>query len=61
MSFYDCKIPWCLESLINWIFGEGMHSSLGLKEGLWLPLEKINLLGAGAAGLQGEGSGVSTR
>lgn len=59
MSFYDCKITRCLENLINWVFGEGMHSSLGL-EGLWLPLEKINL-GAGAAGLQGEGVGVSTR
>lgn len=44
------------ESLINGIFAEGMCSSLGL-EGL----EKINLVGAGAAGLQGEGAGVSTR
>lgn len=59
MSFYDCKIPRCLESLIKWIFGEGMRSSLGL-EALRLPVEKINL-GAGAAGLQGEGTGVSTR
>lgn len=56
MSFYGCKIPQCLESLIKWMFGEGMHSSLGL-EGLWLPLEKINLLGTGAAGLQGERRG----
>lgn len=60
MSFCDCKILWCLVTLIKWIFREGMCSSLGL-EGLWLPLEKINLLGAGAAGLQGEGAGVRTR
>lgn len=60
MSFYDCKIPRCLVSLVKWIFGEGMRNSLGL-EGLWLPLEKINLLSAGAAGLQGEGAGVGTR
>lgn len=60
MSFYDCKIPQCPVSLIKWIFGEGMRNSLGL-EGLWLPLEKINLLSAGAAGLQGEGAGVRTR
>lgn len=56
MYFYDRRIIWCLESLINWIFGEGMRSSLCL-EGLG----KINLVGAGAAGLQGEGAGVSTR
>ena len=60
MSCNDSKIPWCLRSLINWIFGEGSHSSLGL-EGLRLLLEKINLLDAGAAGLQGGGAGVSTK
>lgn len=46
----DSKIPRCLGSHINWIFGEGTHSSLG-SEWLLLPLEKINLLSAGAARL----------
>jgi len=37
-----------------------MHSCLG-SERLWLALEKINFLGTGVAGLQGEGAGVSMK
>lgn len=60
MSCNDSAIPRCLGSLINWISGEGTRSFLG-SQGLWLLLEKISLRGAGAAGLRGEGAGVSTK